>query len=119
MSLFLFLKILAIYGSLLSLVWLVAPQAGLGNAPDAKSLFVARALGSAGLTIALMNWLISFQPPEVIRTFLWPNVFMETMPIIFSLINLSNRTFGPREWAGPITHGLPLIGLVLFLIVGR
>jgi hypothetical protein len=115
MSVDLFLKIYAVYLGLFSLVWAANPAAGLEENPDEKSLFVARLLGTNGIMIGVLAWLLSSQSHTIIREFLWVGIVVNLVPIILIVVNLIRGKFGKREYIGIASHALPLAGFAYYL----
>ena len=111
-----FLKLLAVWLSLLGVVWVVNPKAGLHESVGDHSIFVARLTGAYQIIIGIMNWLISTQDHTLVRHFLWVDLLMNAIPIILISVNILSHKFAKREIAGIVGHALPVLGLVVYLI---
>ncbi|GAB3698880.1 hypothetical protein [Nocardiopsis oceani] len=111
-----FLRVLAVYYALpLGAVWLITPQTGLGENPDAYAEFVARVLGGYLVTIGAMNWIISYQSTSLIRQALWVNILMNMVPATISTTNIANGVFDAQSWIGVAAHTIPIVFLVFYL----
>jgi hypothetical protein len=95
----------------LGAVWLVAPAVGLAEHPDARSLLVARALGTDLVVIGLMNWIISSREDAAMRPFLLPNIVMHVVPAAIIVALILGGTFGPADWLGAGLHIAPAVVL--------
>jgi hypothetical protein len=91
----------------LGAVWLAAPTTGLGDHPDARSLLVARALGTDLVTIGVMNWIISRRDEASARPFLLPNILMHVVPATIIVALIVEGTFGGGDWLGAGLHLAP------------
>jgi hypothetical protein len=117
MKLHIFIRVLAIYTiALFGFVWLLYPQAGLGNHADATSLLIARSLGTNMVIIGLIDWMVSFQEFELQRRFLSLNILVHTVPLAIITTNILTGTFDSSKWSGAILHVLPLIGCLYYVI---
>ncbi|MEV6301269.1 hypothetical protein AB0M02_17805 [Actinoplanes sp. NPDC051861] len=117
MTLARFLKALALYNVvLLGLVWIAAPQAGLGAEPDPYATMIARALGTNLVVIGVMNWLVSSQPIPLMRKFLWPNLATHLVPAAISTANILAGTFPARNWIGVVIHLIPAVALIAYAV---
>jgi hypothetical protein len=97
-------------------VWLVAPATGLGEHPDARSLLVARALGTDLVVIGIMNWLISRRDDAFARPFLLPNLLMHAVPATIIVALIAGGTFGGSDWLGAGLHVAPALVLLWCLL---
>jgi hypothetical protein len=102
------LKVVAVLDiAVLGAVWLIAPAAGLGDDPDARSLLVARALGTDLVVIGIMNWIISRREGASMRAFLLPNIAMHTVPAAIIVALIIGGAFGAADWLGAGLHIAP------------
>src|SRR3712207_2566184 len=110
MTLSRFLKALALYNViLLGLVWIAAPQTGLGDDAGPYATMIARALGTNLVVIGVMNWLVSSQSVPLMRKFLWPNMATHLVPAAISTVNILAGTFPARNWTGVVIHLIPAV----------
>jgi hypothetical protein len=100
----------------LGAVWLVAPTTGLGDHPDARSLLVARALGTDLVVIGIMNWIISRREAASARPFLLPNILMHMVPATIIIVLIVDGAFGAADWLGAGLHLAPAALLTWCLI---
>lgn len=113
------MKILAVYYAIfLGLVWLVAPQTGLGDHPDANAEFVARVLGADLVAVGVVNWFIGSQSMALIRRVIAVNVFMNAVQR-FSALSHHQRLFDAAHWVGVGAHTVPLVILLYYLTTIR
>ncbi|GLZ07522.1 hypothetical protein Acsp03_49880 [Actinomadura sp. NBRC 104412] len=113
----LILRTLAFYYPLLGAVWLIAPQSGLGEDPDAHAEFVGRVLGGYLVTIAALNWLAGSSPAPFVRRVLWINVGMNAVPAAISTVNIANGSFGSSSWTGVVAHTIPIAWILAYLLI--
>jgi hypothetical protein len=99
----------------LGAVWLIAPATGLGDDPDARSLLVARALGTDLVVIGIMNWIISRGENASMRQFLLPNIVMHVVPAAIIVTLILGGTFGAADWLGACLHIAPAAVLAWYL----
>lgn len=116
MDVSLFLKLLTIWLSLLGIVWIINPKAGLHESVGVHSIFVARLVGAYQIVIGIMNWIISTQSHTLVRQFLWVDLLMNAIPIALISVNILSHKFAKQEVAGIVAHALPVVGLVVYLI---
>jgi hypothetical protein len=100
----------------LGAVWLIAPTTGLGEHPDARSLLVARALGTDLVVIGIMNWIISRRDEATARPFLLPNILMHVVPAAIIITLIAVGTFGAADWLGAGLHLAPAAVLLWCLV---
>ena len=114
-----FMKILAVYYALaLGAVWLIAPRTGLDQHDSAHAVFVARALGTDLVVVAIMNWLVSSQPAGLIRRVLWANVLLNLVPVVMGIAYVLDGSFGASGWTGVGAHAIPLLCVLYYLTAG-
>jgi hypothetical protein len=117
MKLSLVLKAVAVLDIVvLGAVWLIAPQTGLGEHPDARALLVARALGTDLVTIGIMNWIISRRDDAFARSFLLPNILMHVVPAAIIITLIADGTFSGADWLGAGLHVIPAVVLGWYLV---
>jgi hypothetical protein len=113
------MKALAVYYALaLGAVWLITPRTGLDHQDSAHAVFVARALGTDLVVVAVMNWLISSQPTGLIRQALWANVLLNLVPVVMGTIYTLDGSFGASGWTGVGAHAIPLLLVLSCLTAG-
>ncbi|MFG1842112.1 hypothetical protein ACGFH8_27215 [Micromonospora sp. NPDC049175] len=95
----------------LGAVWLIAPGTGLADHPDARSLLVARALGTDLVVVGMMNWIISRGQDATMRQFLLPNIVMHVVPAAIIVTLILGGTFGAADWLGAVLHIAPAVVL--------
>ncbi|WP_328652174.1 hypothetical protein OG598_31170 [Micromonospora sp. NBC_00330] len=100
----------------LGAVWLIAPGTGLADHPDARSLLVARALGTDLVVVGMMNWIISSREDPVMRPFLLPNIVMHVVPAAIIVTLIFSGIFGAADWLGAGLHIAPAVLLTWCLI---
>ncbi|MEV7985341.1 hypothetical protein [Micromonospora sp. NPDC085948] len=95
----------------LGAVWLIAPGIGLADHPDARSLLVARALGTDLVVVGVMNWIISGRDDAAMRPFLLPNLVMHVVPAAIIVTLIFSGAFGAADWLGAGLHIAPVVVL--------
>ena len=111
-----FLKLLTVWLSMLGIVWVINPKAGLHESVGVHGIFVARLVGAYQIIIGAMNWLISTQDHRLVQHFLWVDLLMNAIPIVLITANILSHKFAKSEIAGIVAHVLPVIGLVAYLV---
>jgi hypothetical protein len=114
-----FMKVLAVYYALaLGAVWLIGPRTGLDHHDSAHAVFVARALGTDLIVVAIINWLVSSQPAGLVRGVLWANVPLNLVPVIMGIVYVLDGSFGSSGWTGVGAHAIPLLFILYYLTAG-
>jgi hypothetical protein len=113
------MKALAVYHAVaLGAVWLIAPRTGLGHDQSAHAVFVARALGTDLVVVAIMNWLLGSQPTGLIRRALWANILLNLVPVVMGTVYVLDGSFGASGWVGVGAHAVPLLVILYYLTAG-
>jgi hypothetical protein len=81
-------------------------------------VFVARALGTDLVVVAIMNWLLSSQPTGAIRGALWVNVLLNLVPVVMGTVYVLDDSFGASGWVGVGAHAVPLLVVLYYLTAG-
>jgi hypothetical protein len=114
----LFVRITAVYLGLIGLASLCDPAASsqLGHTLSMFDVFMARSLGAALVTVALIDWSASSRLRSLGSGLLWANLFMNTALAAIDIGAIAHKTIGSGAWFGVGMHCVFIAGLVYWLM---
>ena len=119
----LFLSVAAVLIALLGAVWLLIPEAMLGQwgvQTDPVGLYMGRRYGTMLLGYAVVLWLGRGSGPSVARTaILAGGAFVTGFVTLVSLWGVLTSTVGSGAWVAVAVEALLAGGFLYFLVVGR